>query len=66
MTYKIFENGHLWEMNTCTQCGIVRKHINADQRVYKDGGGATNSRMGYSKNDFKTIDMKAGNCFIKL
>jgi hypothetical protein len=59
-TWELFENGHRWNINTCTQCGAVKKMIGTG-RVKRTG--YERQRQCYSKDGFKTIDTKAGNCF---
>jgi hypothetical protein len=53
-TYRLFDNGHRWELDQCKQCGTIRTNI------------FTGNRPQGSKDGFKTIDTKAGNCFKRL
>ena len=59
-TWELFENGHRWELDQCTQCGTIRHKISTGRKF---GGGCEKSRLCYSNDGFKTIDTKAGNCF---
>jgi hypothetical protein len=53
----LFNDGHSWEVNTCKNCGMVRKSITVNSIPKK-------SRVGYSKDNFKTIDFYSGVCFV--
>lgn len=57
MSYTFYPS-HLWELNQCNNCGMVRTSISLNTKPQK-------SRTVYSKNEFKTIDVKAGECFKK-
>ncbi len=73
MTYQKFESGHSWELNTCRNCGMVRKHVNnperfifylADKYFYRQDYKSW--REVYSRDGFKTIDTRAGECFKRV
>lgn len=44
-------DGHRWELNTCINCGMVRK---TRAKAYL-----------YSRDGFKTYETRAGICYIK-